>query len=297
MNRLRAGYVKWTNPFNQRPQYVSFERTRVVVFWSKDPQPLLRYLDELEHLGIAYYVQFTLNDYEREGLEPGVPPLGKRIRTFAELSRSIGRDRIVWRFDPLILSEDLTVDELLKRIEKVGDQVSSWTSRLVFSFVDIALYRKVRSNLAKHGGAYRELDEGEIAQAAAGIATLCRDWGIRALTCAEAVDLAEYGIGHNKCIDDDLILKITSNDLALRRLLRGPGAEERLPLGEDGGPASEHVKDTGQREACQCAPSKDIGQYNTCPHLCIYCYANTSATAVRRNVGKAVLESESITGA
>ncbi len=81
MARLRHGYVKWVNPFNRRAQYVSFEQTRAIVFWSKNPKPMLQHTDELDRRGLAYYFQFTLNDYEREGLEPGVPPLAVRCRS------------------------------------------------------------------------------------------------------------------------------------------------------------------------------------------------------------------------
>jgi hypothetical protein len=273
--------VKWVNPFNQQAQYVSFEKAKVVVFWSKNPAPFLQHLAEIEQRGLAYYFQFTVNDYEREKLEPAVPPLGRRVGTFRELSQRIGRERMIWRFDPLILANDLTVSDLLDRVRKVGDQLAARTSRLVFSFADIGPYRKVQNNLTRAGFLFRDFGEEEIAQAAEGIASLCKGWGIQAFTCAERVDLKRYGIGHNRCIDDDLILKITNNDPDLWQLLRRSAVSDGLF--EDGPDVREKgIKDKGQREECGCVISKDIGQYNTCPHLCVYCYANTSAEAVRR---------------
>jgi len=295
VNRLNAGYVKWTNPFNQQAQYVSFDRARVFVFWSKNPEPLLRRLDEIDRRGLAYYFQFTVNDYEREKLEPAVPPLSRRFATFRELSERIGRERAIWRFDPLILAHDLTVVEVLNRIRRVGDTLARYTNRLVFSFADIDPYRKVQSTLERAGLRFRNFTSDETAQAAEGIASLCRDWGIQAFTCAERVDLERYGIGHNKCIDDDLILKITSNAPDLRQLLGRPEALQTSLL-SDSAAALKNIKDKGQREECGCVISKDIGQYNTCGHLCVYCYANTSEKAVSRARERARLGCESISG-
>jgi hypothetical protein len=295
IHRLEAGYVKWTNPFNQQVQYVSFDRARVFVFWSKNPEPLLRRLDEIDRRGLAYYFQFTVNDYEREKLEPAVPPLSRRLSTFRELSKHIGRERTIWRFDPLILADDLTVVELLNRIRRVGDLLARYTDRLVFSFADIAPYKKVQNNLTREGFRFREFAQDEVAQAAEGIASLCKGWGIQAFTCAERVDLDRYGISHNKCVDDDLILRITDSDPELRRLFGRPATVQGSLLAGTAPPAKS-IKDKGQREECSCVVSKDIGQYNTCGHLCVYCYANTSEKAISRARERAKLGCESISG-
>jgi hypothetical protein len=144
LNRLNAGYVKWTNPFNQQAQYVSFDRARVFVFWSKNPEPLLRRLDEIDRRGLAYYFQFTVNDYEREKLEPAVPPLSGRLSTFRELSERVGRERALWRFDPLILAGDLTVEELLNRIRVVGDNLARYTATCRGQASDSVTSRRMR---------------------------------------------------------------------------------------------------------------------------------------------------------
>ena len=116
MNRLREGYAVWYNPFNRQPMRVSFDRVKFIVFWSKNPAPLLPHLPELDRRGIRYYFQFTLNDYEKEGFEPNVPPLTQRIATFLQLSARLGKERVIWRFDPLILSPGTTPRQLLTRI-------------------------------------------------------------------------------------------------------------------------------------------------------------------------------------
>ncbi|MDR1182111.1 MAG: DUF1848 domain-containing protein, partial [Bacteroidales bacterium] len=127
INRLKAGYCVWYNPFNQQPMYVAFKNTRAIVFWSKNPQPLIPYLHELDERDIHYYFQFTLNDYGSELLEPNVPPVETRIKTFTELSEKIGKEKIVWRFDPLVMTDKIGVDELLRKVENIGNQLNGYT--------------------------------------------------------------------------------------------------------------------------------------------------------------------------
>ncbi|NTV67615.1 MAG: DUF1848 domain-containing protein, partial [Chlorobaculum sp.] len=149
--RLRAGYAEWRNPFNPRQtQYVSFRKTRAVIFWSKNPAPLLPCLPEIEAMGLNYYFQFTLNEYEAEGLEPGLPPLAERVETFRRLAERIGPERVIWRFDPLVLTERITADSLLDRISRLAGLLCGCTRKLVISFADIQRYRAVRRRLSRH---------------------------------------------------------------------------------------------------------------------------------------------------
>ena len=267
VRRLQAGYVKWTNPFNGRSQYVSLARTRAVVFWTKNPRPLLPHLAELDRRGIGYYFQFTLNDYEAEGLEPGVPPLLERIATFRELAQTIGKAKVVWRADPLLLADGLDVDRLMERVARIGERVHPWTEKLVIAFADIERYAKVRNRLRKFRWGCRELLPEEMRAFAERLIIAARAWGFAIATCAEAIDLTDLGIGQNKCIDDKLLERVFSHDEELMRFL---------------GPANvrDGLKDKGQRKECGCVVSKDIGTYDTCPHACRYCYAISSETAV-----------------
>ena len=132
-NRLDAGYCKWINPFNRRPIYVSFQQARAFVFWTNNAAPMLDLLPELDRRGLSYYFQFTVNDYEEERLEPHVPPLSERLTTFKDLSQRLGKERVIWRFDPLILTSESTVDTLLKKVEKIGENLHPYTEQLVFS--------------------------------------------------------------------------------------------------------------------------------------------------------------------
>ncbi len=126
-NRLKKGYSAWTNPYNSTKINISYGRTKFIVFWSKNPRPLLGHLDTLDELGIGCYIQYTLNDYGDEGLEKGVPPLSQRIDTFRMLVDRLGKGRVIWRFDPLILTDRIDEDLLLRKIEAVGDALNGYT--------------------------------------------------------------------------------------------------------------------------------------------------------------------------
>lgn len=268
MDRLRLGHLVWLNPFNRRLVHVSFQNTRVIVFWSKNPAPILGCLNEIDSRRIHYYFQFTLNDYEREGFEPGVPLLEKRMETFCRLSERLGKERVVWRFDPLILTRSLGVDELLEKIRRIGDLLHAFTETLVFSFVDIDIYKKVRNTLQKHQMDAREFDRADMIRFARGLSELNRSWNLNLASCGEAEDLAGYGIGHSRCIDDRLLIRLFHQDEGLMSFM---GYRKGQPPGGD---VRVYLKDKGQRKACGCFVSKDIGSYGTCGYGCIYCYAN-----------------------
>ncbi len=264
--RLEKGYVRWRNPFSGQNSYVSFGNTRFIVFWSKNPAPLLPFLPTLKKRGIGRYIQYTLNDYETEGLEPNVSPLAQRIDTFRRLVDALGIGAVVWRFDPLILTDKINIDTLLDKIMHIGNILAGYTEKLVFSFADIDSYKKVSRNLRQSGINYREWDEESMRGFASRLSTLNRNNGnLRLATCAERIDLSEYGIEHNRCIDPELICRLAPDDAILQNFLYNAKT------------------DTGQRKACGCILSKDIGAYNTCPHGCLYCYANTSSASALAN--------------
>lgn len=294
MDRLKAGYAVWKNPFNQRPQYVSFANTRVIVFWTKNPAPLLPYLPRIEELGLNSYFQYTVNDYESEGWEPNVPSLAKRLDTFAELSERIGPERVIWRFDPLLLTDRVTEQVLADKVARVGERLAPLTSKLVFSFADIVGYRKVRSNLAKAEIPYREFTPEIMHSLAGRIAGLCRSWNIEAATCGEKIDLSDLGIARNRCIDGDLMRRAFPHDRALQRFLTPKTSQGMMSMPGINPAWQDRLKDKGQRRECGCIVSKDIGAYNTCLHLCTYCYANTSEAAVRNNLTNKQIGSEGI---
>jgi hypothetical protein len=287
LHRLKVGYSAWTNPFNGVKYYVSYRDTRLIVFWSKNPESLLKQgglLDYLKEKGINTYIQYTLNDYVAEGLEKGVPAVEKRIDTFKRLVDCLGFGKVIWRFDPLILTDRILINDLLKKAERIGNALKGYTEKMVFSFADIATYRKVRANLVNNNIRYREFEEPDMLIFAAGIQQLNQNWGYTLATCGEKIDIESYGIVHNKCIDDDLMIKYFSADARLMEFL---GVE--ITGGDLFNPEKTVIKhrnnkDKGQRQFCGCIVSKDVGEYNTCAHLCEYCYANSSKEIALRHL-------------
>ena len=308
--RLKRGYSAWTNPFNGKKSYVSYEDTKFIVFWSKNPRPLLNYIDYLRERGIGCYVQYTLNDYEEEGLERGVPKLEERIETFKLLVDKLGLGAVVWRFDPLILTDKIDINKLLRKIEYIGNRLQGYTEKLVFSFADILSYRKVKSNLERSHIYYLDWTKEQMIEFAEKLVSLnkAKEWNYVLATCGEAIDLDK--IEHNHCVDDRLIVRFGYKSKELMKFL---GAEfidrsnaqfhlfEDVAIPLDGSLCAiinNNNKDKGQRTACGCMKSKDIGEYNTCPHLCEYCYANASKEVAVANWKRHQLnkDNDTITG-
>ena len=301
VERLRRGYVAWYNPFNRRQKiYVSFKKTKAVVFWTKNAEPMLPYLHELDERGIHYYFQFTVNDYEREGFEPNVPPLERRIETFRRLAGMLGKERVVWRFDPIMFTSLTPPGVMLERVRSIGERLKGCTEKLVFSFVDVNAYKKVQNNLiretnlfTKDNIACAEPDYVQVNRFVEGLAQLRDCW-------REAADLSGYGVEHNRCIDGELMKRVFADDKDLVFYLnhgRLPDKDNWLDAFDTSPELSpEKMKDKGQRELCGCMVAKDIGMYNTCGHLCVYCYANTSRKCVMENLSKRSDEGESIVG-
>ena len=253
LDALNQGGCVWRNPFSGQTVWVSFARARVVVFWSKNVAPLLPHLPRIEQTGLAPFFQLTVNDYTSEGFEPGVPPLEARVAAFRKLAERYGKDRVVWRFDPLILSRTTPVEELLRRVAALGDRLHPYTSRLVFSFADLHAYPRAARRCAAVHADIREFEPAEMTAFAAGLVPHLTRWKISAATCGETLDLSRYGIVKNACIDAQTFLRLG--------LLTH---EEARAVAK---------KDPGQRRACGCTLSKDIGAYRTCALGCVYCYA------------------------
>ena len=209
------------------------------------------------------------------------------------LSDKLGADAVVWRFDPMILTDDITIDDLISKVEKIGDQLKGYTEKLVFSYADIKLYKKVKLNLEKNGIPYHEWETAQMEEFAMKLSKMNieRNWNFQLATCGEHIDIDRYGIAHNRCIDGDLIIRLAWDDKVLMDFMKvkiqqmpAPSLFEDSPSLPDGAIIlphnqfflSAHKKDPGQRALCGCMAAKDIGEYNTCPHLCEYCYANTT---------------------
>ncbi len=272
MERLRRGYAVRFNPFSGKREVVSFEQTRVFVFWSKYPAPMLQYLDELDRRGLNYYFLYTVNDYPE--YELNVPRLEKRIAVFRELAERLGPDRVVWRFDPLIVSDRVSAEELLLRIEAIGKQLRGYTRRLIFSFVDLN-YRKVQRNLAARGDMVYSLTSEEQQDIVRELKQKTDAWDMEPRSCASNFDFSQLGVRPGKCIDDELMVRLFPHERDLMKFLGYEGHGKYI--------SRKKLKDKGQRPACGCVYSKDIGRYDTCPMGCVYCYANRSLQIARDN--------------
>lgn len=255
LRRVREGYAVARNPMNPRQQRrVSLrpEDVEAIVFWTKNPAPLMPRLAELADY--AYYFQFTVTPYGPY-IEPGVPDKEKEIiPAFRRLAETIGPERVIWRCDPLLVSERYDIGFHLRSFEKFARAFEGFTRRCVFSYLDI--YRGM-SRAARELG-FRAPDEREKLALARGLASAARSHGMTLESCAEDINLEQFGINHTSCIDAALIEKITGRPLA-------------------------RAKDKNQRPHCRCAPSVDIGVYDTCPNGCKYCYATHSAKKTAAN--------------
>lgn len=254
LRRLQEGYALARNPRNPRQvSRVPLNRavTDCMVLWSKNPAPLLQRLPELEGFGIPFYVQATLNAYGPE-LERGLPPLERRVETVRALSRILGPQRLVWRYDPVLLTEKYCIRWHLAAFERLSAVLEEAAEECIFSFLD--LYRHM--GRLPGGAPFRQVEREEMLRLAEGFSQSARRHGFRLNTCCEEIDLRALGIGHASCIDRARI----------EALLFCP---------------IEAKKDSGQRTACGCVESVDIGAYHCCPHGCLYCYANHGAKAAR----------------
>lgn len=277
MKRVRDGYFYRVNPFNSK-QVSGFslkpEDVDAICFWTKNPRPLIKHLDELDQRGLNYYFQFTLNPYNTT-FEPNVPPLQERIETMVELASRIGPERVVWRYDPVILSSISPVGWHLEQAERIAGLLKEATRRLVFSFYDYYGKGQGRLNKALTGTGIKLEDitapeQGEaLDQVAWGFKAIADRYTLQIFSCSEDVELAAFGIQHGACIDSVLI-----------RELFGVNATSN--------------KDKNQRDACNCVESADMGIYNSCRFRCSYCYANFNERMIEGNCRKHYPDSPSL---
>ena len=274
MNRIREGYCTVPNPFNlKQVSRISLKRedVDVIVFWTRYARPILPYLSELDERGFRYYFLYTLMNNPRQ-LDPKSPSHERSLDTFRELSSRIGKDKVVWRYDPIVFSQLTSSSFHKKTYQRIGEELKGYTSRSVVSIVDI--YRKAKKRLClleKDGIQITEPSKGMLGELMKSISISAGTNGMDIRSCAEEGDLASHGIQPGKCIDDDLLRKVFSLDAT-------------------------HKKDPAQRAACGCVASRDIGMYDTCLFGCVYCYATTNFERARERHRDHDLNSLSLTG-
>jgi hypothetical protein len=250
MNRLTAGYVLPRNPMNHAQVSripLTPDIVDCIVFWTKDAKNMLPHLKKLDTMGYKYYFQFTLTPYGNT-LERNLRGKSEIEDTFIELSKRIGKERVLWRYDPIILNEELDIDYHKEQFGRLCEKLSPYTERVTVSFVDI--YSKLKTDLI------REITADETAEIASFIGKTAKEFGVKAVACCEN-NLSPYGIEAASCIDKNVLEKVCGCPLDISQ-------------------------DKNQRTGCGCMESIDIGAYNCCPNRCVYCYANDSSASTMR---------------
>ena len=248
LRRLRAGFCLVRNPYNARLLRVPLTPDLVdcIVFWTRDSRPLLPHLAEIEALGHAFYFQFTLNAYGAD-LEPHAPRPEQAADAFRRLSEAVGLQRVVWRYDPILLDAHYTEAFHLRAYAKLAAALEGYASHCVVSFVDA---------YAKLGRRFREVSAAEMRSLAKGLAEVASAHGFSLATCAEAEELADCGVVHGACIDRARIEALLG--------MRLGGVMQK------------------SRAHCNCLEGVDIGAYDSCLHGCAYCYATRSLSYAQR---------------
>lgn len=253
-NRINEGFIFVRNPVNiHQISRISLSPDLIdcIVFWSKNPKPMLEKLGSIKEY--PFYFQFTLTSYLQD-MEIGLPDKFEIIDTFKRLADEIGANRVIWRYDPILLNDKYTISYHLENFEKIAHYLNGYTEKVTISFLDF--YNNITKNIKIFNIKQTSIEEKvEIAKKLSAIAQKNR---LLIDTCAEDIDLSQYGINHARCIDDKLIERIINCTL-------------------------EVGKDKNQRSECGCVTSIDIGEYNSCSNGCLYCYANNSRSRVMEN--------------
>ena len=254
INRINEGYVLVQNPMNHKQISripLSPKVVDAIVFWTKNPHNIIKYLHELNNYN--YYFMFTITCFDKS-IEPGVPDKSIVIDTFKKLSDLIGPKKVIWRYDPIFFTDKFDYKYHIEFFKNTARALRGKTHKCIISFLD--LYKKCKNNMCEID--FRQLTVNEVQKLSAEIAEIALTNNITLEACAENYNLQNYGIKPAKCIDDKLISQIAGKELQAK-------------------------KDKNQRDLCNCVESIDIGTYNTCIHNCIYCYANLNKQSALRN--------------
>ena len=248
---IAEGYVLVPNPYQpKRLSRVPLDAGGVdcIVFWTKNAAPLLPRLPELEQRGYFYLFSYTITGLGA-AYEPGTPDITTSIETFRALSQRLGPGRVDWRFDPILPASAAEDEKTAERFRVLCAALAPYTTRCIFSFADPYAHLGRARPVAASAAAMRRL--------CSKLAVIANEYALPLFTCAEAIDLSEFGVQHAACIDAEKI----------GTLLGSP-----LPA----------IKDSAQRANCRCAQSVDIGVYDTCPGGCTYCYATAHPAGAQK---------------
>ena len=257
MNRVHQGYVLSRSPYAPHKVYRYRLHPDVVdcfIFCTKNPAPMLPYIEELRRRGFAALFYVTITSYGKD-MEPGVPDYHEVTETFRKLSMLIGKNNICWRYDPILLTEKYTIPHHLTCFEEMAKELSPYTNICIFSFVEI--YQKFASSFPS----LRAVSEPDKKTLLTGMAKTAAKYSLRLQTCGDIHDYALYGISRSGCISVPIMEKALGREL-------------------------QPIKPHPSRKGCGCLPSGDIGAYDTCPNGCKYCYATKDHALAAANCQK-----------
>ena len=252
LNRIKEGFVYVRNPYNKNLVTKYLLDPKVVdllAFCTKNPHPLISHLDKLSSFKQFWFV--TITPYMKD-LEPNVPYKRQVIEDFKKLSKTLGKDCVALRYDPIIITSKYTVEYHIKCFDKILKELCSYTNDCTISFLD--MYEKLKKNAPE----LREVFDYEQKEIAEAFGKIGKKYGVNIHGCCEKEFLKDYSIDITGCMSKEIVEK------AIKRKLIVP-------------------KQNVKREGCNCVLGNDIGAYNTCMHLCKYCYANYSKALVKMN--------------
>lgn len=247
INRYKEGFLDVRNPFNKNlVSRIYFEDVDLILFCTKNPLPIIPYLKEIK-IPIIFHV--TLTSYKKD-IEPNVLPKGKIINAIKEISKVLGKDRVVVRYDPIFISEKYNIDYHVHNFEKMCELLDSYVNKIIVSFIDE--YKNVKRNYGVLK--YRKLSKEDLKVIGENFSKSAKKHNMTVQTCYEENNLVDYGFIKGECLSINEVYKITGK-----------------------------IYKKWAARKCSCAEMVDVGVYNTCNHLCKYCYANFNENSIENN--------------
>ena len=254
INRLKEGYVYSRNPlFTNNVSKISLNPKDVdcLMFCSKNYKPIIKYMKDINEK-YRIICHYTITAYEKD-VEPNVSTIEESIKTLKELSKIVGKEKVLWRYDPILLTEKYTVQRHIETFEYMAKEISPYVQRCIFSFVE--MYKKLKYNMPEIIP-FTEEDRTKILE---NIGRIAKKYKLFIQTCGTDENYEKYGIHLSGCTTTEILEK--ANHVKYKE-----------------------VKAKGMRKGCHCIPSRDIGAYDTCLNGCKYCYANTRPELAKENI-------------
>lgn len=252
-NRIEDGFVYVRNPYAKNQIYsyrLDPELIDCIIFCTKNPKPMFENLEKIDKFNQYWHI--TITPYEKE-IEPNVPPINDVLESFKYLSKKLGKENVTLRYDPIFINEKYTLEKHIESFEYIINSLSGYTTEAIISFID--LYEKTKRNFPQA----REVTKDERLKIGKEFARIGNENNIRIKTCVEGTELDKFGIDSSGCMTKEVIERAINKNL-------------NIP------------KQKARNGECYCLLNNDIGEYNTCDHGCLYCYANSNKRLVKRNL-------------